>query len=133
MSEKSEVKKSQVKVIELITWGKDLHRGWNKAPGSKWNFSALHLGDRSKTRGLDLQHLRGDDDELYNRFVNDEDFKKTVNLCFQKVKELVANGDCVFSINCAKGRHRSRALARGLGELIVKELHIPVRLTYYDK
>ncbi len=106
--------------ILIITWGKSLH-SYAKPPQSERNFDVRGVSYRNVSKGLDLRSIRGDDDELYSRISKTDRFSNFVESIINVIER---NNHKTISINCAKGRHRSRAVARAVAELYPKsKLH----------
>lgn len=98
--------------IHIITWGKSLHA---RPPSqSERNFDVRGVSYRNVSKDLDLKRVRGDDDVLYERIKKTERFNTFVQTIVRIVNE--NNFECI-SINCAKERHRSRAVARAVQEI----------------
>ena len=96
----------------IYTWGKNNHK-YPKPPGSQKNFNVCGVSYKEVSRGIDLRTVRGDDDELYKRISSSDLFQSYIDKICEKIATENLN---VISVNCSKGRHRSRAVCRGILE-----------------
>lgn len=96
--------------LHIITWGTK-HHGYSKPPSSEKNFDAGNLTFQKECRAINLNHARGDQDPLYFAITQ-------TSRCQQFIKNMVRMIEDenlhVISINCAHGRHRSRAICRAV-------------------
>jgi hypothetical protein len=99
--------------LTIITWGKSNHKHWSKPPRSERNFDAQKMTFNNLYDDIDLERMRGDDDVLFERFIKTQRF---LNFVKSIIKVVEKNNFKCISINCTRGRHRSRAVARAIGE-----------------